>query len=222
MDTETHLSHEALGDIERLPADDPRRRHLEGCARCQARWRAYRRFVEPPTDLPASELRAARERLHAALRTELDRAAGARRVIDLPLRRSALRFALASAAGLVVAAGIWVMLGPWRHPANLDTLRDVTPAARLVETERPRLAGEGRLMLAWHPVAEAEGYRVTLYSLDLSKLSERVVEGDSTLTLPLAELGAAARPGVSLYWQVAALRSGEEIATSGPVPFDVR
>ena len=60
---------EHMADIELLPADDPRRRHVESCPRCRAVYAAYRDFMAPAAADAGPE--QARARLEAALEREM-------------------------------------------------------------------------------------------------------------------------------------------------------
>ncbi|MCB9513646.1 MAG: hypothetical protein H6694_04950 [Candidatus Latescibacteria bacterium] len=59
---------EVLADLAALPADDPRRRHVQDCPRCRARLLDYQDFLAGGAPVSAASLEDALDRLDAALR----------------------------------------------------------------------------------------------------------------------------------------------------------
>jgi hypothetical protein len=91
------------------------------------------------------------------------------------------------------------------------------PVPEIVEIARE---ADGALRVRWHAVAAADGYRVTLFSADLEVVARHEAGRDTSLTLsPRDAQGGLSR---ALYAQVAALRDGEEAATSSMFPLGGR
>jgi hypothetical protein len=214
-----HPAPETLAEAEGRPLDDPTRRHLEDCPRCQARLLAYRRFVVEPADLPAEDRAAARVRLQAALRAEMEQSHVAGRAPTARARRSwlatwwrglPLRPAYAVAAALVGVLAI--SLGPvlWRQAP--ETLRQAELTGS-VELLAPVAEGDS-LALRWRASPGADAYRVTFYTVDLQPIEPPAVRQDTVLRVPVASLRRGG--GAWTYVRVTALREGDAIADSGP------
>ena len=206
---------EQLEAVAAWPDGDPRRRHLDGCARCRARLAEYRAFVAPPDVPEHARLEEADARLAAMLERELAvaphpaRAAVAARSapwwsrLFAPPSRPA--WGLALTVLVIVAGGAW-----WASRPGTSVMRGARVRAGL---ETHASVSDSAVVLTWKPVEGAERYQVRFYSTDLAELA--------TLSAPATRLdlrhGALPDPlpgGVTVLWQVAALRGGDTIATS--------
>lgn len=213
---------EALAEIAELSAGDPRRAHLEGCARCRARLAAFASFMaEEPVPAGADPVDA-EARLSAVLddligRPGDDRSTGFAPVTRLPVRRERqpMRLVLALAAVLVVAVGLRVatQVGDGGQPTTV--LRgDKDPVAAAFQPSSTPLS-EGIVQLAWQPVPGAEGYRVVLIGADLRETAQHEVGSQTRLDLGPDDLADAA------FWRVIALRGGDPVARSAAQPLNV-
>ncbi len=240
MTTSTCVRVEELGDLLELPADDPRRRHVEGCPRCRTLLASYARFLTPGTPPAGARLEQAEVRLTQVLRGALHGSSAApagppaspdraparaqgrpgfweqlRELANAP----ALRPAWAAVAILVVASVAFSLLdirGPGRRE---PVLRGGAPPARTQAVAKPGLlpvapASGGALRLGWTRVPGAEDYEVRLYSADLAQLAALGPTADTTLVLRPQALPARPRPGETVLWRVYARRGGDEIAYS--------
>lgn len=226
-----HIDPEALGGIEELPQSHPDRRHVESCARCQAARAAYRAFLEPPDRLPASERAAARARLTAARDSPASRRADGVKTMAEAGRarwwsRPALRPIWAGSAGVIIVAVLYFAGGDRLAGRDAVRLRGTAPedvgtaggsAPSILEATRDR---GGAFRLRWRAVPGADAYRVTLFSARLEVIARHDAGSDTSLVLPAGEVPDGA--GGALYWQVAALRDGDETATSPMIPVDAR
>ena len=220
---------EELERIAALPADDPRRRHLDGCPRCRALLHACRTFAREPE----GELAAQAGRLDARLAAALDREIlGAHARVDAAgveeprpsflralggLRRAprawqALRIAAACAAVVLVVLGVQQTRHP-RLPEGGDVvLRGAGPAEPGAPAGQARLLADG-WVFSWSPVEEADSYRLTLYDEDAVEIAAFLAPGsDTSLTIAFANLPAAAGDATARFWRVTALRSADEVA----------
>ncbi len=220
---------ETLAEIALLPLDgeevDPRRRHVAGCPRCQARLADYRDFMAGGTACPPRELNAAMAALDAALRTAGDgaaanRAAGERaRVLRPVFGQPLVRVALALAALFLLLVALDAL--PERPRQREIRLRagEGRPAAAALVLEAPRLLADGSLEFAWQPLPGADDYRLRLLARDLALLAERPCGGATRLRLAASELAALEAAGGVLVWQVEARAGGDPLALSPPATF---
>jgi hypothetical protein len=223
MSDERHLDPESLEEISALPASDPRRRHVEGCARCRAMLEAYRIFLEAPPPLPELDAADVRARMTAARASEatghiptVRRAVGRRRA---RVTWSDWRLAGAAAA-LVVVAGLLYATRDLRQKSEVN-LRGVErrrqPAPEILESSRD---SNGTLTIRWRAVPAATNYRVMLFGAGLDLLGQ--VEAGSRTELVLAPPQLPPGSHGPVYGQVVALRDGQEIATSSLAPVGSR
>jgi len=218
VNDERHLDPDQLAGAATRAPDDPVRRHLDGCARCQARVLSFQRFEADPDDVPAEDRAEARARLHSALRAEMGlapRAARTAQALRPGFFWTFLRPALA--AVLVVAAGAWLLAGPtpWReHP---DTMRD--SGGRPALDVLPVVVEDGQMTVRWKPVAGADEYRVTFFTADLQPASSAATTREPLFRVPVAAFRDSSQTRDWLYVRVVALKAGEEIADSEPRSF---
>jgi hypothetical protein len=199
---------EALGTLGTLDAEDPRRLHIERCARCSAMLAAYREFVR--ADAPGrAPMRDADARLAAfiAERVEnVEATTGApRRPRGRWLQMPAVRFAATTAAFLLIAVAVTRFL-----PDSSEVVLRGDPHAAF-SLEVPRSLEDGALELSWEPVANADAYQVTILGTDLSEVYRTPATGETRVELDLSAL-----PAEATRWQVTALREGGAIAESAP------
>jgi hypothetical protein len=209
----TCLDMAQLAAVDWLPADDPRRRHLADCARCRARLAAYRAFESPPGLPEGADLPDAEARLGAFLQQEI----GVGEEPARPRRRDWRRPLLALAAVLVVAVGLTLVTDDGEGPPRTPILRGDEEAVRQGGVRAGALAAasevdaDGRVVLSWSAVGDADTYRVVLYGADLSELDSFDAGPATSLTLDPADLPAAE---AGLVWTVIALRAGDEVLRS--------
>ena len=195
------------------PADDARRRHVETCPRCHARWLALRTFVDDRDVPDGAKPEEARRAIAARVRAELglDAAAApprrARLVVPPPAihgRRNPWRTwaPVAMAASLALVASLWWL----QRPQGTGRVRGNDPAHAALQTLPARIDG-GVLQLTWRPLATADSYRLRLLAEDLSPLIAVEVAQDSAYRVPLDSLGEHAASGRTLYWVLAAVRN---------------
>jgi hypothetical protein len=221
----TCLRDEDPGGIAELAPDDPIRLHLDGCARCRARWRAYQAFAEPRTIPAGADPDGADERLAGALEAEILRvpatapASGAEgghlnrffRWVWLPAVRPVW------AAGLLIVGvvGVYEVRHPGPALKGPTVLRESRgPAAvTLVPAEPVRLPGGG-VALSWSPVSGADRYEVTLYGEDLRETMRLPAGPEASVTIPLETVNAVTAANPILFWRVTAYRGGDPVARS--------
>ncbi len=225
-----------LPDIALLPlggdAEDPQRRHLDGCPRCQARLADYRDFMAAAMPVPPREVAAAMAALDAGLRSanagEASLPAPAERRGRIlhpsfahPLARVA--FALAALFLLLVALDA-LPERPQRREIRLRAEQvPPAPGSGLV-LDAPRFLPDGALELSWQALPGADEYRLRLLAVDLALLAERGVGTATQLHLAATELAALRAAGAILVWQVEARAGGDPLAISTPaaIPLPAR
>ncbi len=225
--SERHLSLIEIASAASWAPDDPRRLHLEACARCRIVHRRHQQFVTPPTHVPEAELRDAEARLRAFVAGAVeDAGAGApARPLPSPLplprperRASAWRVpvAFAAAAAVLVVAGalLWPELAIRDERAS-GRLRGGTrgPATVAPVRRAPRTLADGGVALGWSRVPGADGYTVRLFTPELRALESREAARETVLVLAAGSI-AGAGPGDTLLWRVEARRGAQRIAQS--------
>lgn len=217
--TDTCLDIEAIAEVLQLPASDPRRRHVERCARCSALALAYEAFVraEPVAGADPAD---ARRRLAAAVPGEKGPRVMSRRDAA-PGRRRGARWILRPVWGVATVVGLLVVvavirLHPWLPAPTV--LRG--GSNERIHVEAPVTGEDGAIELRWSAVEGADAYRVTLLAADLSEISTTAATPDTHLTLPPGS--SAKGEKLRAYWQVTAFAGGDPVATSAPVPFGSR
>jgi hypothetical protein len=219
---------EDLGALADLAPDDPIRAHLADCPRCQARWQAYRAFLEDAGSPPRSstEVEAA-EVLDGMIRQQFELHGGKgapARSSPLTGRRRRFPFQWTRRdlilAPSLVAAAVVILLLATNHSAEgpAPAYRGSESSASLRLDPAQSLA-DGRIRLVWHTLPGADAYRVRVLDTGLNPVLETAVSADTTAVLRPSELGAAARPGSRFLWRVTALQTGEEVGTSGVETF---
>ncbi len=207
---------EALGEVAALAAGHARLAHLALCPRCRARLAEYRCFMA--AEAPAgSDVEDADRRLGALLRRPRPAlAAPARTAAPIRPARRALRPALALAAVLAAALGLWrVTGGGGPAPDGGRLLRGAGPEAAGAPAPLSVLAlPDGRLRLSWRAVEDADAYTVALHAPDLTELVRLPAGTATSLEVDPAALRAVGPEGGARHWLVVASRGGDEIARS--------
>jgi len=203
-----------IGSVLELPADDPRRRHLEECPRCRNLARAYAAFIgaEAPAGARPEE---ARRHLGGVIRAEAAKDAERSHEARQPFRwmqgwwRPA-GIVAAAAAVVLVAAVVWM----GRGPATPPLLRSEGGTAGALVTE-PAAIADGAVHLTWHPVAGADRYQVRIYDADLDEVYRSVPGPDTSVVIPRADIPVPeGNPG--MVWRVHAFHGDDPVAVSAP------
>ena len=194
-----------LPDPSDLPADDPRRRHLETCPRCRGRVAARELFLTPGDTGDLEGLAAADAELARRLEAALARPTQAAGV------SSRRRFWYALAAILALGTvGLTVSeiqrLREGSLPRVGERLRGDEPATQVEVT-----AGEQGLRLSWAAAPPAETYLFRFLGADLADVGQRVASR-SSLALAVSDL-----PAGGVFCQVFALSHGDTLARSAIV-----
>lgn len=201
-----------LDELERvaaLPAGDPGLAHLAGCPRCRARLASYRSFAAGAAAAGADP-DDAEGRLAQALHRAIAETPRARSRRFGPPAHGAWRPALALAAVLVAAVGLWRFAATPRPGAvEPPVLRGETVAAPAPVPLAGRALADGRLVLSWRRQPGADAYRVALHGADLAEAARVEAGNDSTVSVS---------PGAARFWRVIALRGGDEIGRSALAP----
>jgi len=225
---------EALADVDRWAADDPRRRHLADCPRCRARLAEYRSFVAAVApsgaDPDDADRRLTAFLVRAAADERMAAAAGpaASPEVQLPARRPRRplrvpfwRPALAAAAVVVGLLGIWRAVDTGWQGGGERVLRGESPAPAAAPILQPVSAlPDGRWQLAWSAVEGADSYTVVLHAADLTEVSR--LEAGTRTTLALARPPAASSPPgrAPSLWRVVVRRGGDTLASSALAPLE--
>lgn len=212
---------EELDHLGRLAPGDPRRGHLDSCARCRARLAASELFHTPASDPPGARIEEARHDLNRFIDREFGPAG---RPSGTTARAPWWRgwrlpaFVLAPAAVAVFAAVL--SMDSLRGHGSAPVWRGVTETAGL--TLRPPLADRGgSVELSWSPLPASDGYQVRIFSADLKPLYQSTVGPDTVLTLQDAETALNRASGSRLLWRVAAYQGSVEVGLSSVRPLIV-
>lgn len=213
---------EHLAEVMRLPATDPRRRHVDDCPRCRSRAALYQRFLDPGAVPAGADLEDARRRMSAALEREMRNEAGERRSLFDALRplfqpvwRPAMGLAGAAAAVLLI---VRLTGGPGAGDGAF-VLRDRATTSRAVPVLlQPVRQADRAIVLRWASAPDADAYQVILFGTDLREKA-RYAAADTFLRVDREQLRALPP---SLFWAVAALRGGDEIGRTEPLTLDLR
>lgn len=195
---ERHLDMREIVDLARLPAGDPRRRHLDECQQCRGLAVAQGIFLDPgdTSDLP--DLAAA----DAELADRLDAALADRPVVVARRRRGAW-YALAAVLALCavgLAAGDLFRSGEGDEPLVGTRLRGEA-AVGLVAT-----ATADSVRWSWSDAPAAETYVFDLLDADLGTVDSYAAPGP-TFTAAVADL-----PGEASFCQAFAVSHGDTLA----------
>ncbi|MCK4413750.1 MAG: hypothetical protein KAY32_09415 [Candidatus Eisenbacteria sp.] len=235
------LSIEELAAAASWAPGDPRRRHLDGCTRCQSLLLCLDGFLSPADTPPGSDPVAARDCLVTDFRDEKpigiptrrhmpgtpqrDGKRGHARGLLLSLLRPAWRPILALAVLLVVVIELPRMLERPAERARI-VLRDGgdQPDARTIRTRPPFSgdeAGSSTVILSWHPVAGIESYRVAFFNTDFQEIAWRQAGADTVMTLLHFDLPVPFEQWGHLFWQVTGWRGQDPVAQSNMTTLDL-
>jgi len=213
------VSIEDLAALRHAPADDPRRRHVDGCARCAALQTEYAAFIgAEPAD--GADTASANERLAAFIAEHIERAPGRERTVHAR-RPSRGWFSLSPRRSITMAAAAALLL------IAVSQLRDRLTTPPMVlrgdadanQLATYSVAGDGSVPLVWAPVEGADAYRITILGEDLVELTRiGPVAGN---TFPFRPADYDLRPG-RYFWEVTALAGGDSVGSAGPAPLFVR
>ncbi len=202
-----------LAALAGLPDADPRRRHVEACARCRAAWLEYRDFMDGDAagapGMPASAS-------VSAARVDLDRAIA---TACAPPRRRALRGLRVVAPLAAAAVAAIVFLAPRDQPGPTrpapGVLRgDAAPAAPALHAART--LPDGTMELRWGALAAAGSYHLRFLGTDGAVLGETSPQADTTFTVRPDALPAGLPASGFVAWRVvAATSSGDVVSAPG-------
>ena len=203
---------EQLGGVLELPANDPRRRHVETCPRCSALAVSYREFVNAEPVPPGSDPEAAAAHLRGVLREEIEGTLASRakaRPSFFSLRPAWAMLAFV----LVVGSVVLIRMGP--EGPQEQVLRGGATGEDPLSLAAPEFLGDGSVQLSWLPFDEADQYIVVIYEPDLTELTRTDPVTDPEITLHSRDL-AGVTSGSAVIWRVVALQGGDEIEFSAP------
>jgi hypothetical protein len=223
-----HLEAEELRDVLDAPESDARRRHLNGCTRCQVLIEAYQGFLEEPKEPdPAAE--ALRRSLQAAIDARSDFSAESRADRRVPAGRS-LRSVIArllsqpipALATLALIGGVAIIYLQLMPESREGRLRQRAPShargtAGNVELAPPVHRPDGSIELSWNPVAGADSYEIRIYSGSLDEVARLGPQPATQLRLNRADPSLANVPDMFLI-KVLALHESDPIGESKPEP----
>lgn len=220
---------EEWGAVEAAGASDPRRRHVEECARCQAQRSAYLELIQDRGVPSGADPRAASLAMRRAFEAELERngATSKRARLAKSSGTSArgvtarvgdflfTRPAFAAFAAVATLAVIWVAFVPPEGRAPRDVLRGgdrATPAPWTCSVE----VRSGALEFTWTAVPDADAYDVLLFDRDLREIHRAGPFAADARSARLDAREAALVASPPSYWQVVA-RAGADTVASSPV-----
>jgi hypothetical protein len=212
----SHTCRDDMGDFDRLlqlPADHPERAEVEACPRCGSRLLEFQMFLrgdDVAGAQPADAEARLSERLGAHGASLLGRGVGARDGWWMRLRRllASPQVAVpALVAMAVIAVGIW-RWQPWVD-RSLE-VRSTTAEAPTVAIVSEQADSDGGLAIAFKPVPSADAYAVRLLRADFTEIRRLGPVTTASIKIDSADVPAGER----VYWQVVALKSGDEIAVS--------
>lgn len=205
---------EELGALDRLPADNPRRRHVATCPRCSALVFAHDEFIRAQA-IEGADARGADAHLARFI---------AERVESMPVETTR------PSGGPRGGRGRWFGFALWR-PALVGAMLVVMAVAvlrwqpwvteEIVYRGEPgtqftgvsATAGDDVVVLRWNAIARADAYRVSILSEDLIEITRLPPTSDLSLRFDPRSADGTLRPW---FWQVTALAEGGEILSSDP------
>jgi hypothetical protein len=215
---------ERIGEVLDLPPDDELRQHVESCPRCSSLLASYQAFIvaEPADSAKLADAEARlKEFLHRRIGTgEPSTPQGDPRPGEggfLARLKAAFYPAPAWVAAALIAVAAVAWWQQWKSTEQ-PALRSVSPTS-LIELALPQPISGGAVRLDWEANEAADGYVVVLYSLELEEIARLDAGRETSLDLTRAALPQDA-PQV-LICRIAALKDGDEIAESAPVPLNI-
>ncbi len=214
-----------IATVLRLPADDPRRRHLEECPRCASRLLLYQRFLSQE-EIPGADPASADAHLARVMKSAID---SRKRPVDVPQGRGILeritqvlfpRPAWAAATVVLVAIVAVALWRPWTMDETIlrsgDTPRLETIPLSLAP---PEMLKDGSIRFTWRPMENAESYVVHIRTPDLTEVAIFGAITDTSFVLHRSMLPPETPPVV--LWRVVALQKGDEIGRSRPASLEL-
>ena len=210
-----------------LPLDHQQRAHADTCPRCRALLANFEEFIsptEPPVDAKRDEAVAALERFiyEELVSTEAaDHELRERKShwwANMVRRPRPLWIGAGIAAAIVLAVGLRaILVGPGPETREIILRSETTADDRAPTDLTITPLAEGRFMLNWEAVPDAEAYGVCFYGADLSEVTRLDVGGGTSL-----EVDPKTLPDLigqeQVWWAVAAYRHGYEIGVSRLIP----
>ncbi|MFN8586197.1 MAG: hypothetical protein U0704_00210 [Candidatus Eisenbacteria bacterium] len=218
----------AIEELERvleLPAADPRRLHVESCARCRSLAEMLADFAGGTTPVEAgfaaadARLRDTIAELTGVQERPAEAAAAAAPEGFRPARAErrspwwsfgGLRPALAFAALLVVASAGVAM---WRANTSPPLMRDASGSQSFAS--RPALEVSDGWELGWSAQPGADRYQVHFSDASLRSVAELPVTNGLKATLRRDALPAGLRHGAEVAWQVVAYSGPDVVGATG-------
>ena len=214
---------EDLAGIAELGPGDPRRRHLDGCPRCQARLAGYQEFMRGAGECDQDQLDAAVDLLGAKLDREIlgrhEDAAPERGRSIFSFQSPYVRGALALAACVLLFFALFGLRDrterDGRAPGDI-LLRsgETTPPEGSILLDEPRYPADGGVELSWRPLPDADMYVVKILNAELDQVADVPAGSAGSLVLESARLHELVSGAGAYAWIVIALSEGEEIARS--------
>ncbi len=213
--TDRCFTPEEFGPLLALPANDPRRAHLDACPACRALAHAWREFQAPPPEALPDGLDEADAQLAARLQDALGLppplcgvpGGGGRRA---PARPGARRALLAAAAALAACAVLFVArdLSVLRGPRLPDRPGVERGGADNVGDPRVLPQNDG-WRLTWRRPPGTDAAVVVLFDARLRELTRRAAGADSSLAI-----GGDNTAREAVWAQVLFLAEGDTVAHS--------
>jgi anti-sigma-K factor RskA len=206
---------EEFGDLAKRDAGDPRRAHVEECARCRAGYLNYLSFMGAAGDDANPTLSAARRPLDQLIERESRKlvAGTPRHGVTRLFRSWRFRgFVLVPAACAAVLI-MYVATRPQNESSEEPLLRSMAPAASITLGETA-IGADGSLRLAWLPAADATGYQVAVYAGSLRPVYQSPVGEGTETVIPPGALRSVDPGKTALLWRVTAYRGADVVARS--------
>jgi hypothetical protein len=204
------LENNELEEVLALPAEHPRRRHLEDCPRCRALLASYAEFLDP-AEQSGSRPGDARREIREALDSRIlgpDRSVEPSGNFFERLSAALWRPALALAAVVVIFLGVQNLFfdgpGELRYRGEAYSGDFVFPVETLED---------GSLEFRWQSVDGADEYRLVILGADLLEKETLSAGADTFLVIP-AERAETLRQAGPLFWELNAFRSFDRLKGS--------
>lgn len=217
---EEHIEPEGLGVVLDAPQSDARRRHLNGCTRCEMLIEAYREFLEEPKE-PDAAVEALKRSLVVAIEARSAGTPGLLASLRSGLARL-LSQPIPAIAMLALIGGAVIILRQLMPESREVHLRQRPPshaggAAGNVELAPPVHQPDGSIELSWNPVPGADSYEIRIYSGSLDEVARLGPQPATRLRLNRADSALAHVPDMFLI-KVLALHESDLIGESRPQP----
>ncbi len=211
-----HVCHDDMSGFDRLlhlPETHPDRTAVEDCPRCASRFLAFRTFLEGRDIAGADPVEAEKhlsEYVTAQAAAHLGPAPAESEGWWTRLRRvlSAPRVVMPTLVAVtLIAIGVW-RWQPWVD-RSLEVRSTGVPHTSAVMILSVGAAADGSVDIAWEPVESADAYAIRLLRADFTEIHRL-----GPVTVTTLSIAASESPDGVRYWQVVALKGGDEIAAS--------